>query len=99
MLRRHVCISHCNFLALSICVNVHYFKHRLPPQISFLGGKYLYEKRENLAVNNLIKLILNHFYRQLCHCYCQKNTSLNIPCIFSRSVRKFRDFLLQHEFW
>ena len=36
--------------------------NRLPPQISFLGGKYLYEKRENLAVNNLIKLILKTTY-------------------------------------
>ena len=65
--------------------------NRLPPQISFLGGKYLYEKRENLAVNNLIKLILNHLYRQFCHCYFQKNTSLNIPCffMFSQKIERF----------
>ena len=62
--------------------------NRLPPQMSFLGGKYLYEKRGNLAVKSLIKLILNHLYRQFCHCYCQKNTSLNIPCLFMFSYGK-----------
>ena len=52
--------------------------NRLPPQISFLGGKYLYEKRE-------------HLYRQFCHCYFQKNTSLNIPCLFmfSQKIESF----------
>ena len=72
MLRRHVCISHCHFSSYYALMCI--ILSRLPPQISFLGGKYLYEKRENLAVNNLIKLILNHLYRQFCHCYCQKNT-------------------------
>ena len=61
--------------------------NRLPPEISFLGGKDLCEKRENLAVNNLIKLILNHLYHQFCHCYWQKNTSLNIPCLFMFSQK------------
>ena len=59
MLRRHVsAIVICSSYYALMCIIL----NRLPPQISFLGGKYLYEKRENLAVNNLIKLILNHLY-------------------------------------
>ena len=57
---------------------------------------HLYEKRETPAVNNLIKLIVNHLYRQFCHCYCQKNTSLNI--VFSCSVRKLREFFCNMNF-
>ena len=56
----------------SYCALMCIILNRLPPEISFLGGKYLCEKRENLAVNNLIKVILNHLYRQFCHCLPEK---------------------------
>ena len=56
-----------------------------------LGGKYLYQKRKNLAVNNLIKLILTHFIAN-CVIVIARKVLHRTFRVFSCSVKKLSDF-------
>ena len=56
-----------------------------------LGGKYLYQKRKNLAVKNLIKLILTHFIAN-CVIVIARKVLHRTFRVFSCSVKKLSDF-------